>query len=582
MTISVQGEEIHLPDGRVTLADPERVCDSRYTNGDLAPVPIKRRTWNTYNYAALWIGMSHNIPSYLLASGLIAVGFNWVQAILLIALGNLIVLIPMLLNSHAGTKYGIPFPVFARAPFGMRGANLAALLRAVVACGWFGIQTWIGGEAIYTLLGVIIGHGWASASFIGGYPWTQWLSFAIFWVLEMAIIVRGMETLRRFENWAAPFVLVVAVILLIYMATKAHGFGSVLSEPSKLGWGAHFWSLAFPSLMGMIAFWSTLSLNMPDFTRFGRSQRDQILGQALGLPTTMTFFALLAVFITAASQKVYGAPIWDPIQLSAKFHNPAIVAFALFTVVVATLSVNVAANTVAPSYDFSNVSPRLISFRTGSLITGVIGILIQPWHLLANPHVYIYVWLGFYGGLLGAVAGVLIADYWWVRRTELRLAQLYQPERSYWYDRGWNWRALVALGVGGLLAVGGAYSTPGNGPFPLNGVIVPLKPLYDYSWIVGLAVALLLYAALSMLSATAAGQSARARKLSTGPAGRRAAAGQAQRNKHCPVVTTTGRHATQRREHAPRLPGSAESRSRGGRASRPPAAPRPGSARNRR
>ena len=252
--------------------------------------------------------------------------------------------------------------------------------------------------------------------------------------------------------------------------------------------------------MGMIAFWSTLSLNMPDFTRFGRSQRDQILGQALGLPTTMTFFALLAVFITAASQKVYGAPIWDPIQLSAKFHNPAIVAFALFTVVVATLSVNVAANTVAPSYDFSNVSPRLISFRTGSLITGVIGILIQPWHLLANPHVYIYVWLGFYGGLLGAVAGVLIADYWWVRRTELRLAQLYQPERSYWYDRGWNWRALVALGVGGLLAVGGAYSTPGNGPFPLNGVIVPLKPLYDYSWIVGFAVALLMYAALSMLS----------------------------------------------------------------------------------
>ena len=162
-------------------------------------------------------------------------GFNWVQAILLIALGNLIVLIPMLLNSHAGTKYGIPFPVFARAPFGMRGANLAALLRAVIACGWFGIQTWIGGEAIYTLLGVIIGHSWTSASFIGGYPWTQWLSFAIFWGLEMAIIVRGMETLRRFKNWAAPFVLVVAVILLIYMATKAHGFGSVLSEPSKLG-----------------------------------------------------------------------------------------------------------------------------------------------------------------------------------------------------------------------------------------------------------------------------------------------------------------------------------------------------------
>jgi NCS1 family nucleobase:cation symporter-1 len=500
MEIAARSEEIHLPDGRVTLADPERALDSRYANGDLAPVPIERRTWNTYNYAALWIGMSHNIPSYLLASGLIAVGFNWVQAIILIALANLIVLIPMLLNSHAGTKYGIPFPVFARASFGLRGANLAALLRAVIACGWFGIQTWIGGEAIYTLLGAIIGHSWTGATVIASYPWTQWLSFAIFWVLEIAIIVRGMETLRRFENWAAPFVLVVAVILLVYIVIKAHGFGDVLSQPSKVGWGAHFWSLFFPSLMGMIAFWSTLSLNMPDFTRFGRSQRDQVRGQILGLPTTMTFFALLAVFITAASQKIYGAPIWDPIQLSGKFHSPVVIAFALFTVVVATLSVNVAANTVAPSYDFSNLMPRLISFRTGSLITGVLGILIQPWRLLSNPHVYIYVWLGFYGGLLGAVAGVLIADYWWVRRTELRLAQLYQPERSYWYDRGWNWRAAVALAVGALLAVGGAYSTPGNGPFPQNGLISALKPLYDYSWVVGFAVSLLLYATLSTLS----------------------------------------------------------------------------------
>ena len=214
----------------------------------------------------------------------------------------------------------------------------------------------------------------------------------------------------------------------------------------------------------------------------------------------MTFFSLLAVFITAASQKIYGAPIWDPIQLSGKFHNPVVIAFALFTVVVATLSVNVAANTVAPSYDFSNLAPRLISFRAGSLITGVIGIAIQPWRLLSNPHVYIYVWLGFYGGLLGAVAGVLIADYWWVRRTELRLAQLYQPERSYWYDRGWNWRAVIALAAGALLAVGGAYSTPGNGPFPQAGLIAPLKPLYDYSWVIGFGVSLLLYATLATLS----------------------------------------------------------------------------------
>ncbi len=492
-----QQDEVHLPDGRVTLADPARAGDSRYTNGDLAPVPIERRTWNTYNYTALWVGMSHNIPSYLLASGLIALGMNWVQAVLTIALGNLIVLAPMLLNSHAGTKYGIPFPVFARASFGLRGANLAAVLRALIACGWFGIQTWIGGEAIYTLAGAIFGSGWTNVAHIGGYPWTQWLSFAIFWVIEMAIIVRGMDTLRRFENWAAPFVLVVAVVLLVYMAIKAHGFGAALSQPSKLGWGSSFWPVFFPSLMAMIAFWSTLSLNMPDFTRFGRSQRDQAVGQVLGLPTTMTFFSLLAVFITAASQKVYGAPIWDPIQLSSKFHDPVVIGFALFTVVVATLSVNVAANTVSPSYDFSNLAPRFVSFRTGGLITGVVGILIQPWRLLTNPHVYIYTWLGFYGGLLGTIAGVLIADYWVMRRTELRLAELYRPHGSYWYRAGWNWRAVVAFGVGALLAVGGAYSTPNNGPFPAHGLIPILKPLYDYSWVVGFVTALLLYLTLS-------------------------------------------------------------------------------------
>jgi NCS1 family nucleobase:cation symporter-1 len=251
----------------------------------------------------------------------------------------------------------------------------------------------------------------------------------------------------------------------------------------------------------MIAFWSTMSLNMPDFTRFSRGQRQQVLGQALGLPTTMTFFSLLAVFITAASQKVYGAPIWDPIQLTGKLHSTAAIVFALFTIVVATLSVNVAANTVSPSYDFSNLVPKLISFRTGGLITGIIGIAIQPWRLLTNPHVYIFVWLGFYGGLLGAVAGVLIADYWLARRTELGLADLYRPHGVYWYGGGWNWRALVAFGTGALLAVGGAWSTPGNGPFPADGLIPALKPLYDYNWVVGFAAALFLYWGLTALSA---------------------------------------------------------------------------------
>ncbi|MER6735793.1 NCS1 family nucleobase:cation symporter-1 [Streptomyces puniciscabiei] len=490
------------PDGRVALSDPAVLDDSRFANADLVPVPIARRTWGTYNYLALWVGMAHCIPSWTLASGLVALGMDWKQAVLTIALANVIVLVPMLLTGHAGTKYGIPFPVFARASFGVRGANLPAMVRAAVACCWFGIQTWIGGEGIFLLAGKLFGHGWLHAGSIGGTPWTQWLSFGVFWLVEVAIITRGMETLRRVENWAAPLVIVGALVLLAVMADKAGGFGPLLDQPSGLGWGSGFWKVFFPSLMGMIGFWSTLSLNIPDFTRFGGSQRAQLWGQALGLPTTMTLFAILSVLVTSGSQAVYGAPIWDPIALSAKMSNAVGALFALLIVMVATLSVNIAANVVSPAYDLSHLLPRLVSFRTGALITGVVGILIMPWKLIANPHVYIFTWLGFVGGLLGTVAGILVADYWIVRRTRLALGELYQPDGSYWYTGGWNLRAVAAFVIGGVLAVGGSYSTVvkgvKQGPFPADGIIPLLKPLADYGWAVGLASALLVYTLLSL------------------------------------------------------------------------------------
>ena len=503
-------EEIVRPDGRYELtpqADAS-LAGSPLHNQDLAPVPVAKRTWSTYNYLALWVGMAHNVATWTLAAGLVALGMAWYQAILTIMIANVIVLIPMLLNSHAGTKYGIPYPVFARASFGVFGANLAALLRAGIACGWFGIQTWIGGEAIYTVLGAILGSGWTNApklslgvGYAASQPWTLWLSFLIFWLINIFIILRGMDTIRRFENWAAPFVLVVAVFLLGWMVVQAGGFGPIINEHGTVGWSVNkFWLGIFPpALMGMIAFWSTLSLNMPDFTRFGQSQRAQALGQTLGLPTTMTLFPLIAVLVTSASQAVYGTPIWDPIQLTGKFSNPIVVVLALFTLAVATLSANVAANTVSPSYDFSNAWPRRISFRTGGLITGVVGILIQPWNLYSDPHVYIFTWLGFYGGATGAIAGVLIADYWFVRRTNMRLADLYRPSGIYRYVSGWNWRAVLALAIGILLAVGGAYTAAGTqGPFPVNGLIPFLKPLYDYSWVVGLLAAFLAYVGLTV------------------------------------------------------------------------------------
>jgi NCS1 family nucleobase:cation symporter-1 len=479
--------QIQLPDGRVELLAVAPIQQSPLYNRDLAPVPVSRRNWSTYNYAALWISMAHCIPTYMLASGLMAQGMNWKQALFTILLGNSIVLIPILLNSHPGTKYGIPFPVFARAAYGTAGSNLPALMRALVACGWFGIQTWIGGEALQTLFAALI-PGWKDVlgGGFGGHTTTEWLSFLAFWGLNIWIIYRGMDLLRKVENWAAPYVLVVTVGLLVWAVKAAHGFGPLLSQPGKFHTLREFLPVFVPSLTAMIGFWATLSLNMPDFTRFGRSQREQVIGQTIALPTTMFAFAAMGVLITSATAIVYGEAIWDPVKLVAKFGNPLVVGFAMFSVVVATLAVNIAANVVSPANDFANALPRWISFKTGGLITGVIGIAMQPWRLLADPHGYIFAWLVGYSGGLGSIAGVLIADYWIVRRRDLRLADLYLPGGTY---GGWSVPAVIATVVGCALAWGGL-------------VIPLLRPLYDYAWFVGFLAAGGLYLAIRPARAT--------------------------------------------------------------------------------
>ena len=459
-----------LADGRVELLDTSRIRASALYNADLAPVPLAQRTWTTYNYAALWVSMAHCIPTYMLASGLLVAGMNWWQALVTILLGNTIVLAPILLNSHPGTKYGIPFPVFARAAYGAYGSNVPALMRALVACGWFGIQAWIGGEALQTMFSAVV-PGWAMllGSGVAGHTTTEWLSFAMFWCINIAIIYRGMNLLRAVENWAAPFVLVMAAALLWWAVQTAHGFGPLLDQPGKLHTFGAFFPVFVPSLTAMIGYWATLSLNMPDFTRFGRSQREQVVGQVVALPTTMLVFAAMGVLITSATTIIYGQPIWDPIQLVGKFSSPVVVAVSMFTAVVATLSVNIAANVVSPANDFANAFPRAISFRTGGLITGLLGILIQPWRLLADPSGYIFTWLLGYSGGLGSIAGVLVADYWIVRRRQLVLEDLYLPDGTY---GGWNPRAIIATAVGCGLAWGG--------------LIIPvLAPLYQYAWFVG-------------------------------------------------------------------------------------------------
>ncbi|HEY6211560.1 MAG TPA: NCS1 family nucleobase:cation symporter-1 [Vicinamibacterales bacterium] len=477
--------EIHHPDGRVELVDTRAIEASPLYNADLAPIPVAQRNWTTYNYAALWISMAHCIPTYMLASGLLASGMNWSQALMTILLGNTIVLIPILLNSHPGTKYGIPFPVFARAAYGTLGSNVPALMRALVACGWFGIQAWIGGEALHTFFKTLVPAwpGLLGAGF-GGHTTTEWVSFLLFWGLNVFIIYRGMDLVREVENWAAPFVLVMTAVLLWWAVSRAHGLGPLLSQPGKFRTFSEFWPVFVPSLTAMIGFWATLSLNMPDFTRFGHSQREQIVGQVVALPTTMSLFAAMGVMITSATAIIFGQAIWDPVQLVGRFTSPLIVAISMFTVVVATIAVNIAANVVSPANDFANAFPRFISFKTGGLITGILGIVIQPWKLLADASGYIYTWLLGYSGGLGSIAGVLIADYWIVRRRELALEDLYLTDGAY---RGWNVRAIVATAAGCALAWGGL-------------IIPALKPLYDYAWFVGFFAAGAVHVALSLNS----------------------------------------------------------------------------------
>src|SRR5579862_5842967 len=370
--------ERRLADGRVELVDTRRVEASPMYNEDLAPVPLAQRNWSTYNYAALWICMAHCIPTYMLASGLLASGMNWSQALITILLGNTIVLIPILLNSHPGTKYGIPFPVFARAAYGTLGSNVPALMRALVAYGWFGIQAWIGGEALHTLFKTLM-PSWPTLLGAGfaGHTTTEWVSFLLFWGLNIYVVYSGMDLLREVENWAAPFVLVMTGALLWWAVSRANGIGPLLAEPGKYRTLREFLPVFVPSLTAMIGYWATLSLNMPDFTRFGRSQREQVVGQVVALPTTMTVFAAMGVLITSASAIIYGESIWDPVQLVGRFSSPVVVAVSMFTAVVATLAVNIAANTVSPANDFANALPRLVSFKTGGLITGLLGIAIQ-------------------------------------------------------------------------------------------------------------------------------------------------------------------------------------------------------------
>jgi NCS1 family nucleobase:cation symporter-1 len=475
------------------LGPEEGLESSPLWNPDLAPTRISQRTWSTWNIAALWIGMAVVITTYTLASGLMQQGMTWSEALFTILLGNVIVLIPMVLNAHAGTKYGVSFPVLCRASFGVRGANVPAMLRAVVACGWFGIQTWIGGLALNALLTA----AWPAWGAITG---GIWIAFAIFWLIQVAIILKELEGIKVLESWSAPLLLGAGGLLLWWAVSSGGGLENVLRESSRLQQGdTPFWTLFPAALTANVGYWATLSLNIPDFTRYAKSQRSQMLGQALGLPLTMAAFAFIGVAVTSATIVVFGEAIWDPVALIARIGSPAVIIFGALVVLAAQITTNMAANVVSPANDFSSLAPKRISYLQGALITALIGILMMPWKLYADASAYIFTWLIGYSSLMGAIGGILIADYWVLRRQQLSVRDLFALEGRYTYSGGVNLRAMAALVLAIAPVAPGflrAATTPG-GVVPNPNI---LDALYTYAWFVTFGISFTTY--LVMMKST--------------------------------------------------------------------------------
>lgn len=479
-----------------------RYAGSSLYNEDLAPLPLEQRTWSKWNIAALWVGMAVCIPTYTMASNFIEGGMAWWQALLLVFLGNAIVLIPMTLNAHPGTAYGIPFPVLLRASFGTRGANVAAVMRGIVACGWFGIQTWIGGAAIYSIVAMLFDFDPSTRTLLPGLGISigELAAFFVFWGINVFFIIRGMDSIKWLEVLSAPFLLIIGLILMIWAYQAADGFGPIFSQGSSFETTAAFWGAFGSGLTAMVGFWATLSLNIPDFSRFARTQRDQIVGQSIGLPFTMALYSFVGIFVTSATIVVFGEAIWDPVQLMARIgHKPAAVV-ALLALSIATLSTNIAANVVSPANDFANLFPRHISFKMGGVITAVIGVFMMPWKLLADPSGYIFTWLIGYSALLGPIAAIMIADYFLVRKKQLAVDELYNPHGIYRFSGGFSLAAFAAFALAVLPNFPGFLAQVGV--LERSSVSSLLLHSYDQAWFVGFAIAFVCYLLFRKVSPT--------------------------------------------------------------------------------
>ncbi len=559
----------------------EDVSSSALYSNELAPVPESGRTWNTWHLASIWVGMAVCIPTYLMASYMIRAGLSWIEALAIISLANLIITVPMILNGHAGVKYGIPFPVLGRASFGTKGIHIASILRAIVACGWFGVQTWIGGLAIYAIFIALTGGDSAS-----GFSAGKFASFIFFWFINIYFVWKGTESIKWLEQFSAPILLLIGVFLIGWGVTKAGGFAIVLNQSKQLqhatahleenggrlylnldpltekngstfkadefqlivnadntlidkNWlpiptnlrtdisdlasiqevqdGDKTLSVVFrklkndsPSLSStvalslsdtgntavvqkiwvyilwltaMVGFWATMSLSIADITRFAKSQASQVAGQFIGLPGTMILYSFVGIFVTCAAIINFDSILigedapWDPVTLLSMFESPVVVIVSQIFMLIATLSTNIAANVIAPANAFSNLFPKKISFRTGGVLTGLIGIAIFPWLWLDD----ISSLLIFISGLLGPVLGIMLADYFVVRKKHIYLAELYKEDGLYSYRKsGFNSSAMIAFAAGTGLALVGYW-------------VEALSFFYSLSWFTGFILSFVFY-----------------------------------------------------------------------------------------
>ncbi|GFS45704.1 permease, cytosine/purines, uracil, thiamine, allantoin family protein [Actinidia rufa] len=431
-------------------------ADPTLTNDDLRPTSSNDRTFSGWEMASLWIGLVVGVPSYYLAGSLVDLGMAWWQGIATVVCANIILLVPLVLTGHPGTRYGIPFPVLARSAFGIRGAHIPTLLRALVGCGWYGIETWIGGEAIFLLLPNSIKQSSLSqlSPWLGTSP-LEFACFIAFWLAQLTIVWKGMEGIRKLEKYSAPILITLTSCLLTWAYVKAGGFSHMLSLSSRLS-NSQFWSLFFPSLTANISFWATLALNIPDFTRYAKTQTDQVLGQ-VGLPIFMGAFTFVGLAVTSSTPVIFGHLISNPIQLLGQIGGFYTTVLAIFGITLATLTTNIAANVVAPANALVNLSPSKFTFRRGAVLTALVGIVFQPWRLLKSSESFVYTWLVGYSALLGPIGGIILADYYLLKQTNLSIKDLYSlsPHGDYYYTGGYNLAAMVALVIGILPVIPG-------------------------------------------------------------------------------------------------------------------------------